>query len=429
MPEVYVIETSILLSEGKKAFYSFPGSKIIIPLACVQDLEDKRNDSSLGFAARSALRELDSLRETGDLNEGVKLSNGSEVRVEINHTGSIPRALASYPSSSANIKVITVAKSLDDELEEDVILISKNVPLKILASLVNLQARDFTGTGTASEHIDTTETIEISGEDIQTLFEKKSVVLPPDVDVPRNVGVILKAGTSSALATSGTGYSFDLVTERKAATVTPANAEQRLAIDYLFDDDIRCVSLGGVPGGGKSLLALAAGIDQIQNGKSPYKKISVLRSMQAVGGEELGYLPGSEGEKMDPWTKAVYDVLGMFLTHSEIQNFKTKGLVEVIPLTHIRGRTLDNSWVVLDEAQNVSKSTILTVLSRLGQNSKAVMTWDIAQRDNLYVGRYDGVYDVVSKMLGNKLFAHVSMQTSKRSDLAQVASDLLDDYK
>jgi PhoH-like ATPase len=151
--------------------------------------------------------------------------------------------------------------------------------------------------------------------------------------------------------------------------------------------------------------------------------------MQAVGGEELGFLPGTEAEKMDPWTKAVYDVLGMFLTPREITDFKTKGAVEVIPLTHIRGRTLDNTWVVMDEAQNVSKSTLLTVLSRLGQNSKAVLTWDIAQRDNLYVGRYDGVYDVVSKMLGNKLFAHVSMQTSKRSELAQAASELLDDYK
>lgn len=425
MSETYVIDTSVLLSAGRKAFYSYPGAEIVIPLACVRELESKRSDPSLGYEARMVLRELDELREIGDLKTGVYIENNTKIRVEINHVEDVPEILKSYPTNDT--RVITVASNLAKDAEtsgDKVVLVSKNIPLKIIASLVNLVTEDFVDADVTGDFIDKTETFEISPDEMATLYSKGSVKL--DLDVPLNVGVILLSGTSSALAISKTQFEFKLIKEKiLSKNVHGKSAEQRVAIEQLTDEQVRCVSLGGVPGGGKSMLALAAGVEQL--GK--YKKIIIFRSMHAVGGEELGFLPGTEAEKMDPWTAAVFDSLESFLTKGQIDMMKTKQQLQVLPLTHIRGRTLNDAFIIVDEAQNLEKSVILTVLSRLGHGSKAVLTWDIAQRDNLHVGRFDGVYSVVSRMLGHKLFAHTSMRQSERSEFAQAVSQMLDDYK
>jgi PhoH-like ATPase len=151
--------------------------------------------------------------------------------------------------------------------------------------------------------------------------------------------------------------------------------------------------------------------------------------MHAVGGEELGFLPGTEAEKMDPWTAAIYDSLNSFLTPAQIGALKAKQAIEVLPLTHIRGRTFNNAFIIIDESQNLERSTIMTALSRLDKNSKAVMSWDVSQRDNRFVGRHNGVYEVTGRLLGEKLFAHTSLQKSERSDVAELVSRKLDDFE
>jgi len=425
MSKIYVIDTSVLLSAGRKALYSYPGSEIVIPLVCVRELESKRSDPSLGYEARMVLRELEELREIGDLKTGVWIENNTKIRVEINHVGDIPTILKAHPSNDTQI--ITVAHGLAKEAEagDEVVLVSKDIPLKIVASLVNVATEDFIEGNTTGEFIDDIEYFDITGEEMAALYKDGTIKL--EIDVPLNVGVVLRSGTGSALAIAKTQYEFRLIKETILhKTVSGKSAEQRIAIEQLMDPTIKCVSLGGVPGGGKSMLALAAGVEQL--GKE-HKKIIVFRSMHAVGGEELGFLPGTEQEKMDPWTAAVFDSLESFLTKRQIDEMKTKQQLQVLPLTHIRGRTLNDAFIIVDEAQNLEKSVILTVLSRLGHGSKAVLTWDIAQRDNLHVGRYDGVYNVVSRMLGHKLFAHTSMKKSERSEFAQAVSSLLDDYK
>src|SRR5205085_9810530 len=160
------------------------------------------------------------------------------------------------------------------------------------------------------------------------------------------------------------------------------SAEQRIAIDLLLDPDIGILSLGGRAGTGKSALALCAGLEAVME-RRQHRKVVVFRPLYAVGGQDLGYLPGTEAEKMSPWGQAVFDTLGALASPHVIDEVVDRDLLEVLPLTHIRGRSLHDSFVIVDEAQSLERGVLLTVLSRIGQNSRVVLTHDVAQRDNL----------------------------------------------
>ena len=203
------------------------------------------------------------------------------------------------------------------------------------------------------------------------------------------------------------------------------SAEQRVALDLLDDPEVGIVSLGGPAGTGKSVLALAAGLEAVLQRRT-HKRILVFRPLFAVGGQDLGYLPGSENEKMSPWGAAVMDALESITSPAMMDRVVSNGLLEVLPLTHIRGRTLVDSWVILDEAQQYERPVLVTALSRLGAGSRVVLTHDIAQRDNLRVGRYDGVMSVISALTGNPLFGHVTLSRSERSPISALAASILE---
>ena len=185
------------------------------------------------------------------------------------------------------------------------------------------------------------------------------------------------------------------------------------------------VSLGGRAGTGKSALALCAGLEAVME-RRQHRKVVVFRPLYAVGGQELGYLPGDQGEKMNPWGQAVFDTLSALVSREVVEEILDRGMLEVLPLTHIRGRSLHDAYVIVDEAQSLERNVLLTVLSRIGQNSKVVLTHDVAQRDNLRVGRHDGVVAVVEKLKGHPLFAHVTLTRSERSPIAALVTDLLE---
>jgi PhoH-like ATPase len=157
-----------------------------------------------------------------------------------------------------------------------------------------------------------------------------------------------------------------------------------------------------------------------------HKKIMVFRPLYAVGGQELGYLPGSESEKMNPWAQAVYDTLGAVVSKNVVDEVIDRDLLEVLPLTHIRGRSLHDAFVIVDEAQSLERNVLLTVLSRIGQGSRVVLTHDVAQRDNLRVGRHDGVVSVIEALKGHPLFGHVTLTRSERSPVAALVTDMLE---
>jgi PhoH-like ATPase len=193
-----------------------------------------------------------------------------------------------------------------------------------------------------------------------------------------------------------------------------------------MDQEVGIVSLGGRAGTGKSALALCAGLEAVME-RRVHKKVVVFRPLYAVGGQELGYLPGTEGEKMNPWAQAVFDTLGALVSNHVIEEIMERGLLEVLPLTHIRGRSLHDSFVIVDEAQSLERGVLLTVLSRIGQQSRVVLTHDVAQRDNLRVGRHDGVVAVVEALKGHPLFAHITLTRSERSPIAALVTEMLED--
>lgn len=415
----YVLDTSALLSAGRTALYSFENGIVVIPLAVLKEVEGKRNDPELGLAARSILRELNVLREKGDIREGVPVGS-SILRVEVNHVSNVP---AKFRKLLIESKTVTVAYMLRED-GQNAVVVTKDVSLRVMADLVGVPSMDFVPANVQNDFIDNLPVFETSDELIGELYTNQSVRL--DLDIPLNVAVNLRGANSSALAVADKRYDFKLINSQKLYGLESKNAEQAVATYYLTNEDIKIVSLGGRAGTGKTTLALAAGLDQVS--KSKYKKVTVFRSMHAVGGEELGFLPGTEAEKLDPWTAAIYDSLGSFMTPEQVNRHRSRGDIEVLPLTHIRGRNLSNRFILIDEAQNLSRETIMTALTRSGKGTKAVMSWDVSQRDNIRVGRHDGVYEVTSRLLGESLFAHISLQKSQRSDVAELVSHKLDDY-
>jgi PhoH-like ATPase len=434
MTTTYVLDTSALLSAGKNTLYSFPGQNdVLIPYTALRELENKKGDPKVGYLARSVIKELDRLHDAGSegLVEGVDLGDGfGYLYVGTAEDEVIPLTMATYSDgySENDLKIIATAfNEQDREGVSDVILVSGDLALRIVASLIGLKAQAFVPKNQERDFIDRIESFEVDGDIIDDVYKLNTVRL--DLDVPRNVGVRLVDSDDpkhTALVIARPNYEFDKIQSFRVKGLESKNAEQAFAIDHLMNDEVKIVSLGGRAGTGKTTLALAAGIQQEKHFKNG---IVVFRSMHAVGGEELGFLPGTAEEKLDPWTAAIFDQLEGFMDKFAIKNLKEKGIIKVLPLTHIRGRTLRDTFIIIDEAQNLTRETLLTALSRLGHGSKVALSWDVAQRDNHFVGRHDGIYEVVRRLNGEKLFAHVTLHKSERSEVAELVTRKLDDYE
>jgi PhoH-like ATPase len=262
---------------------------------------------------------------------------------------------------------------------------------------------------------------------IDSLYESEKIVNELGKKYPCHTGVVLHSEKGSALARVTADKKLQLVRgDRSAFGLHGRSAEQRVALDILLDPEVGIVSLGGRAGTGKSALALSAGLEAVLE-KRLHKKVVIFRPLYAVGGQELGYLPGTENEKMSPWAQAVFDTLGALVSQQVLDEVVERGLIEVLPLTHIRGRSLHDSFVIVDEAQSLERGVLLTVLSRIGQGSRVVLTHDIAQRDNLRVGRHDGVVAVVESLKGHPLFAHITLTRSERSQIAALVTEMLEE--
>jgi PhoH-like ATPase len=262
---------------------------------------------------------------------------------------------------------------------------------------------------------------------IDALYENEKISHEIAKKYPCHTGVVLHSEKGSALARVTPDKHLHLVRgDRSAFGLHGRSAEQRVALDILLDPEVGIVSLGGRAGTGKSALALSAGLEAVLE-KRLHKKVVIFRPLYAVGGQELGYLPGTENEKMSPWAQAVFDTLGALVSQQVLDEVVERGLIEVLPLTHIRGRSLHDSFVIVDEAQSLERGVLLTVLSRIGQGSRVILTHDIAQRDNLRVGRHDGVVAVVESLKGHPLFAHITLTRSERSQIAALVTELLEE--
>lgn len=425
-PLGFVLDTSVLLSDPK-AILRFAEHEVILPLVVISELESKRSDPELGYFARAALRLLDDLRvEHGGLDRPVPIGEaGGTLRVEVNHISLdvLPMGIRGTDNDS---RILAVARSLADEGRR-ITVVSKDLPLRVKAAAVGLTADEYRNELVRDTGWTGMVELEAGDAEVNALYDHEPVFLPEAAELPVNTGLVLLAGRSSALGRLGADKQVRLVRgDRDIFGLHGRSAEQRLAIDLLMDPEVGIVSLGGRAGTGKSALALCAGLEAVLE-RREHRKVVVFRPLYAVGGQELGYLPGSEAEKMGPWGQAVFDTLEALVSREVVEEVLDRGMLEVLPLTHIRGRSLHDSFVIVDEAQSLEKNVLLTVLSRIGQNSKVVLTHDVAQRDNLRVGRHDGIAAVVETLKGHPLFGHMTLTRSERSPIAALVTELLED--
>ncbi len=423
--KTYVLDTSVLLSDPH-ALHRFAEHSVVIPVVVITELEAKRHHPELGYFARTALRALDDLRvRYGRLDAPVPVNEvEGTLQVELNHTD--PEVLpAGFRLGDNDSRILAVALNYRAE-GNDVVLVSKDLPMRVKASAVGLAAEEYRHELTPDSGWTGMAELDVNSESIDELYAAGSAVIPEALDLPCHAGVVLHGSSSSALGRVAADGTVRLIKDREAFGIRGRSAEQRVALDLLMDPDVGIVSLGGRAGTGKSALALCAGLEAVLE-RRQYSKVIVFRPIYAVGGQELGYLPGSEGEKMSPWGQAVFDTLGSVTSKNVIDEVLAQEMLEVLPLTHIRGRSLHDAFVIVDEAQSLERNVLLTVLSRIGQNSRVVLTHDVAQRDNLRVGRHDGVVAVVERLKGNPLFAHVTLTRSERSPIAALVTEMLED--
>lgn len=424
--KTFVLDTSVLLADPG-ALYRFAEHEVIIPIAVIGELETKRDHPELGYFARAALRALDDLRIThGRLDKALTITpEGGTLSVELNHTDLSTLPHGFLRDGTNDSRILAIAKNLMSD-GKDVVLVTKDLPLRVKASSVGVEAQEYLAELVSNSGWTGIEEINVSHSVIDDLYASDFADHESAHQLPVHTGIVLHSEKGSALARVTADKRLKLVRgDRQAFGLHGRSAEQRIALDLLLDESIGIVSLGGRAGTGKSALALCAGLEAVME-KRVHKKVVIFRPLYPVGGQELGYLPGSEGEKMSPWAQAVFDTLGALVSQPVIDEIIDRGLIEVLPLTHIRGRSLHDSFVIVDEAQSLERGVLLTVLSRIGQASRVILTHDVAQRDNLRVGRHDGVVAVVETLKGHELFAHVTLTRSERSPIAALVTELLE---
>lgn len=410
----------------------FEEHEVVLPVVVVTELEAKRHHPELGYFARQALRLLDDFRvRFGRLDEPIPVGElGGSIRVELNHSDtSVLPAGYRLGGGEADTRILAVARNLQAEGTT-----SPSSPRTCRCG--SRPARSAcsprsTGPSWRSPPVGpecpnctspATRWTRCSACGHDTAVD----VLGAE-ELPVHTGLVLTSERGRALGRVTQDGRVRLVRgDREVFGLRGRSAEQRVALDLLLDQEVGIVSMGGRAGTGKSALALCAGLEAVLE-RQQHRKVMVFRPLYAVGGQELGYLPGSESEKMSPWAQAVFDTLSAVTTPDVIEEVISRGMLEVLPLTHIRGRSLHDAFVIVDEAQSLERNVLLTVLSRIGQGSRVVLTHDVAQRDNLRVGRYDGVVAVVEKLKGHPLFAHITLTRSERSPIAALVTELLED--
>ena len=419
----FVLDTSVLLSDPR-ALFRFAEHEVVLPIVVINELEKKRNDPEIGYFARKALRFFDDLRQKHErLDFPVAVGEGGTLRVELNH---IDQSIlpSGFQLGDNDSRILAVAANLQSE-GFDVTIVSKDLPMRVKASSIGMRAEEYLHELATDEWGGVSE-LALSGDEMANLYDLEEIAHPAAKELPVNTGLVISSERGGALGRVSENRTVKLIRgDRDVFGVHGRSAEQRLAIDALLDPEIGIVSLGGRAGTGKSALALCAGLESVLE-RRQHKKIMVFRPLYAVGGQELGYLPGTEAEKMNPWAQAVFDTLGALVSKEVIDEVMSRGILEVLPLTHIRGRSLHDTFVIVDEAQSLERNVLLTMLSRIGQKSRVVLTHDVAQRDNLRVGRHDGIASVVEALKGQPLFSHITLTRSERSEIAALVTTLLD---
>lgn len=448
-----ILDTNILLLDPN-AYLKFPNKHIIIPLIVIEELDSfKREMTSIGKAAREIIRAIDLLRTRGKLTEGVKLENSSILQVFIlENLEELPEGLDRVIKDNY---LLSTGIKLKKVYNKKVTIITKDADLRIKADVLGIHAEDYN-----TNHSDTLEKLYTGERVIQTTeewidkfyhneeliwnVEKPNFALDYIEPIVVNEYITLKSERKSALARAHKSGRLIHIKEKKILNITPKNREQRFTIDALLDPEIQLVTIAGRAGTGKTLLALAAGLYQVLENQL-YKKLLVARPVIPMG-RDIGFLPGELEEKIKPWMQPIYDNLEFLLEndeneeiyqkekidkkrdiHTTLDYLKQMGILDVEPLTYIRGRSIPRQFIIIDEAQNLSPHEAKTIITRAGIGTKIVLTGDYYQIDHPYLNLYtNGISYTFNKMMGQPIFAHVTLEKGERSELAELASKLME---
>lgn len=431
MKKIYVLDTNVLLSDPN-AIYAFGDNDVIIPSVVLQELDTKKKlMDELGRNARYVSRQLDKLRERGKLHETVDLPNGGKLTVI-----SPPKESHTYDSfidDSVDTAIVAVADEIQREYpDKNVILVSKDVLVRVKADKY-VDAEDYHNDKVISanddKYVGFTE-LEVDSEDIDVFYRERKLISHEKFN--ENHFVVLKHGKQSAMTRYKNGYLYPLYNYNEDETVwglQARNLEQRLVLDLLLDENVPLVTISGKAGTGKTLLALASALRQTQD-MGRYNKISVARPVVPMG-RDIGFLPGEMSEKLRPWMQPIYDNLEYLFDAKDQDELESmlvgyENIIQIEALTYIRGRSIPNQILIIDEAQNLTQHEAKTILTRIGEKSKIILVGDPDQIDNPYLDAYsNGLTYVIEKMKHLKETGHVTLSRGERSTLAQLCADIL----
>jgi PhoH-like ATPase len=433
LKKIYVLDTNVLLQDPL-AVYSYADNEIVIPAVVLEEVDSKkRYMDEIGRNARYVSRLLDSFRELGHLHKGVRLETGGIVRVQPQY----------YDVTNDN-RILAVALHLQDEQNaarqpRPVILVSKDALMRVKADALGLRAEDYLSDRVVREYSSVYtgyENLSVSSDVIQAFYSSRKLSLSMYFASRRffpHQYLILKDGLNPSVSAIGRVDSDArnlemLITDDPVWGIRARNAQQRMALDLLMREEVQLVTMTGRAGTGKTLLALAAGLLQIEDLKR-YKKLLVARPIVPMG-KDLGYLPGEKEEKLRPWMQPIYDNLEYLFDTKRPGDLEKilagMGSIQVEALTYIRGRSIPGQFIIIDEAQNLTRHEVKTILTRVGEGSKIVLMGDPEQIDHPYLDESsNGLTYVVEKFKEEKLAGHIRLEKGERSVLAQLASQLL----
>jgi PhoH-like ATPase len=433
MSTIYVLDTNVLLHDPK-ALFAFHDGKVVIPLAVIEEIDSqKRRQDEIGRNARIVSRKLDELRTHGVISKGIALNEGGELRVEVNHQEAIhfPKGLDPH---KADNRILALAYNLQNEEKSPVVLITKDLNLRIKADVMGIVAEDF-----YNDKVDYQELYpgfretHVSRHFLDRFYRENGLLWEGEPRFNPHEFAVLKSAenhSQSALCRHMDETMRPLVYEESVIWgVRARNKEQRFALELLLDEAVQVVTLVGSAGTGKTLLALAVGLVKVIE-RRDYNRFLIMRPVIPMG-DDLGYLPGTKEEKLRPWMQPIYDNLEFLFRHCAdssklLDEFMHRGLIEMETMTYIRGRSIPNQFILCDEAQNLTPNMIKALITRVGEGTKIIFTGDPEQIDHPYLdASSNGLTYMVERLKGEKMTGHVTLSKGERSKVAELGARLL----
>jgi PhoH-like ATPase len=437
----YVLDTSVYLTDAD-ALYKFDNHDIFIPLKVLEEIDKhKKRQDSVGINARKIIRTLDELRAKGNLQKGVRLGKGLGLLRAISYE--VLKDVV-FPSdldlSIPDHMIIATAMAVRQESTRKTCVVSRDINMRVICDSIGMPAEDYTTervVHSSDELYSGLATHLVDDQVIDRFYEDEDILIGEDEvegEWHPNQYVLMVSNANEKKTCLGRFYTHFQPLKKIVHSKIPdwkissRNKEQAFAIDLLMDPSVKVVSLVGRAGSGKTLCAIAAGLQQtIGLRENPYDRMIVSRPVQPLG-KDIGFLPGTMEEKMLPWLMPIQDNLQFLVggNRNNLQMFMDQGKIEIEALTYIRGRSIANAFIIIDEAQNLTAHEIKTIMTRVGEGTKIVLTGDIEQIDNVYVNETsNGLAHAVEKFKEYPIAGHVTFTKGERSEVATLASKVL----